>query len=128
MALTLPTLPEKNFFNMGEVSRLCGVSPHTIRYWERHAGIPRPARRPSGHRRYEKKDLELVMRLKNLTQNGEMTLAGARKIILRESRGGFTATNGTSTTGQASNPNRAFSKALQELRAELKALINELSS
>jgi len=112
---------------MGEVSRLCGVSSHTLRYWERRAGIPRPARRPSGHRRYEKKDIDLVVRLKDLTQNREMTLAGARKIILRESRG-LPVASGESKESQTLHPNRVFLKAIQELRVELRSLINELSS
>lgn len=129
MSFSLPALPEKNFFSMGEVSRFCGVSPHTLRYWERRAGIPRPTRIPSGHRRYERKDLEAIMRLKNLLQNQGMTLSGARKLILRELRGHIDHGNEQARKNQPHEfQDRISSKVIQEVRSELRALLNELSS
>ena len=128
MSFSLPALPDKNFFSMGEVSRFCGVSPHTIRYWERRAGIPRPARMPSGHRRYERKDIEATMRLKNLLQSQGMTLSGARKLILRELRSPIIGNGDEKNSQSPAIQDRASSKIIQEIRSELQALLNELSS
>lgn len=125
MPLSPPDLPDKKFFSMGEVSHFCGVPPHTIRYWEKRVGILRPTRIPSGHRRYEKKDIECLFRIKTLLQNREVTLSGARKIILRESRGRGVGTEG-SVMSEVQRPNRNFLKLIQETRSEIQALLDEL--
>ncbi len=126
MSDLLGALPDKKFFTMGEVCRFCQIKSYTLRYWEKRVGFPRPSRRPSGHRRYERKDLISLLRLKDLIIDQKVTLVGARKTFLKESK------NGKKTQPLGSNifatPDHSFFKTLEEIRQELRATIKELSS
>ena len=77
-------IPDKLYFKIGEVSELTGVKPHVLRYWESEFGTFRPGKSRTKQRLYSRKDIELVMRLKNLLYKEGFTIAGARK-KLRES-------------------------------------------
>src|SRR5947207_691528 len=89
MALPRPLLPDQEFFNIGEACRLVQLPDYTLRYWESRLKLLRPARRTSGHRRYTKRDLEIILRVKDLMGNRHMTLNGARRTLLRELRKGY---------------------------------------
>ncbi len=88
MHLHIP--PEKEFFTIGEVTRLTSVKPHVLRYWERAFGLVRPARRGSGHRRFSRHDVETIWRIRELVQDRRMTLEGAKKELRTQSRRGAT--------------------------------------
>lgn len=124
MALELPALPDKDFFTMGEMSRIAQVPAHTLRYWEARVGLLKPARRSSGHRRYTREDLETILALKDLLQKRKLTLAGARRALL-ERRNGASA-----SPAAAAGPDKALSasalKVLREVRQELRALVRDL--
>jgi DNA-binding transcriptional MerR regulator len=77
-------IPEKLYFKIGEVAELTGVKPHVLRYWEAEFGSFRPVKSRTKQRLYSRKDIELVMRLKDLLYKQGFTIAGARK-KLRES-------------------------------------------
>lgn len=110
-------LPDKEFFTMGEVSRIVGVPPHTLRYWESRVGFPRPARRSSGHRRFTRKDLETILSVKSLiAQEGLTTRAAHRALKSNQPREG-TAVDGTSQEALG---------LLREVRREIDAMIEEL--
>ena len=64
--MELPFLPDREFFTVREAARLAGVAAHTLRYWESRFGDLRPARRPGGHRRYTRQDLELILRTRGI--------------------------------------------------------------
>ena len=86
-----PALPDKDFFTMGEVSRIAQVPSHTLRYWEERVGLLKPARRSSGHRRYTREDLETILFVKEMIQRRKMTPAGVKRALrgagLRRRRG-----------------------------------------
>jgi len=127
VALELPALPDKDFFSMGEISKIAHVPAHTLRYWEARVGLLKPARRSSGHRRYTREDLETILALKDMIQRRKMTLAGARKTLLERKRGG--AEDGSSGGGAQPAPQGltpAALKVLREVRQELRALVKEL--
>ncbi len=67
MLLTIP--PDKEYFSIGDVSRLSGVKPHVLRYWERAFGLVRPARRGTGHRRFGRRDVETIGRIRELVED-----------------------------------------------------------
>jgi len=81
--MTLEELSKKDFFTIGEVSRLCGVPEYTIRYWEKNFTALSPVKKASHHRRYTKADVEVVLQIKELIYKHKMTVAGAKKHLNR---------------------------------------------
>ncbi len=81
-------IPDKLYFKIGEVAEITGVKPHVLRYWESEFGVFRPAKSNSKQRLYRRKDIELVLRLKDLLYRQGFTIAGARKRLREEGAGG----------------------------------------
>lgn len=73
----------KRYFRIGEVSRIIGVEPYVLRYWESEFPQIRPSRADSNQRTYQKKDLEIIMEIKKLLHEERMTIEGA-KIKLKQ--------------------------------------------
>lgn len=89
MALMNPAFPpEKEFFSIGEVSRITGVKPYILRYWESVFGLLRPARRESGQRRFSRRDVETIGRIRELLYEKRFTIEGAKKHLRQEARRG----------------------------------------
>jgi len=134
MALPRPLLPDQQFFNIGEASRIVQLPDYTLRYWESRLKLLRPARRTTGHRRYTKRDLEIILRVKDLLHSRHLTLMGARKALLRELRGSAATdhsaleTPGPDDTAGFNRVPANTAKILRELRSELRELLSELSS
>lgn len=74
-------IPDKLFFKIGEVASITGVKPHVLRYWESEFGNFSPSKSRTKQRQYQKKDIELVLTLKDLLYNQGFTIAGARKAV-----------------------------------------------
>ncbi|MEK7228884.1 MAG: MerR family transcriptional regulator [Candidatus Binatota bacterium] len=74
-----PRLPDKLYFKIGEVSRIVGVKPYVLRYWETEFDLLKPGKAPSRHRLYRKKDVELLLEIKRLLYAVGFTIEGARK-------------------------------------------------
>jgi len=72
-------IPEKSYFRIGEVSKLLGVAPYVIRYWESEFKSIRPIRAKSDQRLYRRKDVEELITIKALLYNEKFTINGARK-------------------------------------------------
>ena len=62
----LPAIPGKRYFTIGEVSELCGVKPHVLRYWESEFSALSPRKSSSGQRMFRRRDVELLLRIKHL--------------------------------------------------------------
>ena len=80
-----PEIPDKLYFRIGDVSRLAGVKPHVLRYWETEFTVFSPKKSGTGQRLYRRKDVELVLEIKHLLYDKRFTIEGARKAI--EARG-----------------------------------------
>ena len=78
-------IPDKLFFKIGEVSRITGVKSHVLRYWETEFPALNPPKNRAAQRAYRKKDIETILRIKNLLYEENYTISGARK-RLREMR------------------------------------------
>ena len=72
-------IPEKTYFRIGEVSKILGVEPHVVRYWESEFKTVKPIRTRSEQRLYRRKDLEELALIRNLLYRDQFTIAGARK-------------------------------------------------
>ena len=79
----MPDLPPKLFFRIGEVAGLVGVEPHVLRYWEREFRSIRPTKSAKGQRVYSRKDVENLLRVRNLLYRDGFTIAGAKKKLQR---------------------------------------------
>ncbi len=86
-AIAAGPIPDKLFFRIGEVADLTGVPPYVLRYWESEFKLLRPRKNHAGQRVYRKPDIELVLRIKGLLYEDRLTLEGAKKRLLQESRG-----------------------------------------
>ncbi len=74
----LPPIPAKRYFTIGEVSELCGVKPHVLRYWEQEFAQLKPVKRRGNRRYYQHHEVLLVRRIRELLYNQGFTISGAR--------------------------------------------------
>ena len=74
-----PQQPSKLFYRIGEVSRISGLEPYVLRYWETEFPHLRPEKRKSGQRLYTKKDLDNILQVKQLLYQSGYTISGAKK-------------------------------------------------
>jgi DNA-binding transcriptional MerR regulator len=77
------SLPAKVYFRIGEVAELVGVEPHVLRYWEREFRAIRPTKSAKGQRVYSRRDVENLMRVRELLYREGFTIAGAKKKLQR---------------------------------------------
>jgi DNA-binding transcriptional MerR regulator len=81
-------IPEKLFFKIGEVCELAGVQAHVLRYWESEFPMLAPQKNRAGQRVYRRRDVEMALRIKELLYEDQYTIAGAKKRLANELRGG----------------------------------------
>jgi DNA-binding transcriptional MerR regulator len=74
----LPAIPAKRYFTIGEVSELCGVKPHVLRYWEQEFAQLKPVKRRGNRRYYQHHEVLLVRRIRELLYDQGFTISGAR--------------------------------------------------
>lgn len=74
----LPAIPAKRYFTIGEVSELCGVKPHVLRYWEQEFNQLKPVKRRGNRRYYQHHEVLLVRRIRELLYHQGFTISGAR--------------------------------------------------
>ncbi len=72
-------IPDKPFFKIGEAAKLCAVKPYVLRYWETEFGSLRPQKTKSKQRLYRKKDVELLLKVRDLLYEQRFTIEGARQ-------------------------------------------------
>src|SRR6201999_1155299 len=83
-----PEIPDKLYFKIGEVSDLLGVEPYVLRYWETEFPVLSPKKSGTGHRLYRRKDVELLLRIKQLLYEKRFTIEGARQSLHAEGKSG----------------------------------------
>lgn len=82
--VVLPPIPAKRYFTIGEVSELCGVKPHVLRYWEQEFSQLKPVKRRGNRRYYQHHEVLLIRRIRELLYEQGFTISGARnKLDLR---------------------------------------------
>lgn len=78
LKVALPPIPAKRYFTIGEVSELCGVKPHVLRYWEQEFTQLKPVKRRGNRRYYQHHEVLLIRRIRELLYEQGFTISGAR--------------------------------------------------
>ena len=78
----LPAIPSKRYFAIGEVSELCGVKSHVLRYWEQEFPSLKPMKRRGNRRYYQREDVILIRQIRGLLYEQGYTISGARQKIM----------------------------------------------
>ena len=81
---TLPPIPSKRYFTIGEVSELCLVKPHVLRYWEQEFSQLNPVKRRGNRRYYQRHEVQLIRRIRSLLYVEGFTISGAKNQIEME--------------------------------------------
>jgi DNA-binding transcriptional MerR regulator len=118
----LPPIPAKRYFAIGEVSDLCGVKPHVLRYWEQEFTQLKPIKRRGNRRYYQHHEVLLIRRIRELLYEQGFTISGARNRLDEgarnpRGRGNSHAASAAAASAPAPAPDRVL-----DLRAELQAI------
>ena len=111
-------IPEKLFFKIGEVCELAGVQAHVLRYWESEFPMLAPQKNRAGQRVYRRRDVEMALRVKELLYEDQYTIAGAKKRLAYELRGGKlrSADDGDAREESANHETTRLARVLPLLR------------
>src|SRR5215472_9416196 len=115
------SLPPKLYFRIGEVAELVGVEPHVLRYWEREFRSIRPTKSARGQRVYSRRDVESLMRVRELLYSEGFTIAGAKKRLQHGAEA-----DKPDASEPPSDDGRRTRETLLALRAEIEAFLAEL--
>ena len=107
----LPAIPGKRYFTIGEVSGLCGVKPHVLRYWEQEFPSLKPLKRRGNRRYYQRQDVILIRQIRSLLYEHGFTIGGARQKLSGE---------------EAKVDINQSQQIIRQLRAELEDVLNIL--
>jgi len=127
-----PEIPDKLYFRIGEVSRLAGIKPYVLRFWETEFSTLGPKKSGKGHRLYRRKDVELVLEIKRLLYEKRYTIEGARKYLESRGRDGSPKSQETAARAAAASSHsqgdlfRYSSPIFDEIRKELKEILTLL--
>ena len=133
--VTLPPIPAKRYFTIGEVSELCGVKPHVLRYWEQEFTQLKPVKRRGNRRYYQHHEVLLIRRIRELLYEQGFTISGARNRL--EETAGALHDPAVATSGSAEDAARTAAAAhgdtlpafdFGQLRSELNSVLELLRS
>jgi DNA-binding transcriptional MerR regulator len=118
----LPDIPHKRYFAIGEVSDLCAVKPHVLRYWEQEFPQLRPVKRRGNRRYYQPEDVQMVRRIRSLLYDQGFTIGGARQRLKEMPRASSTMAANVQRAATPAKPHPKKAQ-LQALRSELESLL-----
>ena len=120
----LPPIPAKRYFTIGEVSELCGVKPHVLRYWEQEFTQLKPVKRRGNRRYYQHHEVLLIRRIRELLYEEGFTISGARNRLDHALTGDDRHDGGRGARAAAPAPGAAADNAT--LKRELRELLDAL--
>jgi DNA-binding transcriptional MerR regulator len=122
----LPPIPAKRYFTIGEVSDLCGVKPHVLRYWEQEFTQLKPVKRRGNRRYYQHHEVLLIRKIRELLYEQGFTISGARNRLDGAEDVDITTENTVQQT--VSDPNSKYETAIDfiSLRLQLQEVITLL--
>lgn len=107
----LPVIPGKRYFTIGEVSELCAVKPHVLRYWEQEFPNLKPVKRRGNRRYYQREDVILIRQIRSLLYDQGYTIGGARQRM---------------TGDEAGHNNSIYGPMIRQMIVELEDLLEVL--
>ena len=113
----LPVIPGKRYFTIGEVSDLCQVKPHVLRYWEQEFPQLKPVKRRVNRRYYQRHDVELIREIRSLLYEQGFTIGGARQQL-----------DGDAPKGEGIESGGVSLDLVREVRRELEEVLSLLKS
>jgi len=116
----LPPIPAKRYFTIGEVSDLCGVKPHVLRYWEQEFTQLKPVKRRGNRRYYQHHEVLLIRRIRDLLYDQGFTISGARNQLDESSSDGARQTR---TRAAASVISAVDAVSTDGVRKEIQSVI-----
>ncbi len=124
----LPPIPSKRYFTIGEVSELCAVKPHVLRYWEQEFSQLKPVKRRGNRRYYQHHEVMLIRRIRQLLYEEGFTISGARNRLNSEELAEVAAPLAASVQLHAPEPAKPAvpTLSLGEIRRELAAILSLL--
>ena len=109
----LPEIPAKRYFTIGEVSDLCEVKPHVLRYWEQEFTQLKPVKRRGNRRYYQRQDVILIRQIRTLLYEQGFTIGGARQKLSGE---------------EAKDDNNQSQQIIRQMRNELEEILQILKN
>ncbi|HSH71492.1 MAG TPA: MerR family transcriptional regulator [Methylophilaceae bacterium] len=125
----LPPIPAKRYFTIGEVSELCGVKPHVLRYWEQEFTQLKPVKRRGNRRYYQHHEVLLIRRIRELLYEQGFTISGARNRLDDHAINASSANDGADVVSQSAINSQAVAAAgydVSGLRQELGEVLEML--
>ena len=113
----LPVIPNKRYFTIGEVSDLCGVKPHVLRYWEQEFTQLKPVKRRGNRRYYQRHDVVLIRQIRSLLYDQGFTIGGARQQLV-----------GDPVAAEAVAAGAGQGQVLRQIRMELEDILQSLKN
>ena len=113
----LPVIPNKRYFTIGEVSDLCGVKPHVLRYWEQEFTQLKPVKRRGNRRYYQRHDVVLIRQIRSLLYDQGFTIGGARQQLV-----------GDPVAAEAVATGVGQGQVLRQIRMELEDILQALKN
>ena len=107
----LPPIPGKRYFTIGEVSDLCAVKPHVLRYWEQEFPQLKPVKRRGNRRYYQRQDVIIIRQIRSLLYEDGFTIGGARQKLMGE---------------EAKTDHSQSQQVIKQLRQELEEILKLL--
>ncbi|MGD8568918.1 MAG: MerR family transcriptional regulator [Gammaproteobacteria bacterium] len=108
----LPTIPGKRYFTIGEVSDLCGVKPHVLRYWEQEFPQLKPVKRRGNRRYYQRHDVLMIRQIRSLLYEHGFTIGGARQKL---------------ADGDGNDPENKNKEVIREMIRDLESVLEILN-
>jgi DNA-binding transcriptional MerR regulator len=130
-----PAIPDRLYFKIGDVARLCGLETYVLRFWESQFPQLKPNKSGTGQRLYRRRDVEMVLEIKRLVHGQGFTLAGARQALETQGRSkarqpelvAASATDAKPTIPSAAGAQQNLAAAVGGIRAELRAIVELLA-
>lgn len=121
----LPPIPAKRYFTIGEVSELCGVKPHVLRYWEQEFTQLKPVKRRGNRRYYQHHEVLLIRRIRELLYEEGFTISGARNRLDSSLPHEEKPEPAAARNGRAS-PSPSAGVDVNAIKRELRAVLDQL--
>jgi DNA-binding transcriptional MerR regulator len=123
-----PAIPDRLYFKIGDVARICGVETYVLRFWETQFPQLKPNKSGTGQRLYRRREVEMALEIKRLVHGEGYTLSGARQALESGHRRSEPQTTVQAGSGQGTRRPDAVVLAVGNIRAELREIVSLLST